>query len=227
MPDWREIARRKLTPLALDADRQEEIITELADHLEDLYDDSVGQGRSEAEAVQCAMSNVADWDKLRREIRLAECKEVIMSYRFKALWLPGACTSVLSMLLLRWFQKASPAPSVIGLWRGTYLVIYWVWLLCLPLIGALGAYWSRRAGGRLLERLLSASFHVLGLTCLMVLVFCVGLVVDFRVSPVLRLVGFGAYLLGWGIAPCLLVLLGALPFLGGDAAESRQAAASH
>jgi hypothetical protein len=26
MPDWREVARRKLTPLALDAKREEEIV---------------------------------------------------------------------------------------------------------------------------------------------------------------------------------------------------------
>jgi hypothetical protein len=47
MPDWREMARRRLTPLALDAERQEEIIVELADHLEDLYSDLVRQGKSE------------------------------------------------------------------------------------------------------------------------------------------------------------------------------------
>jgi hypothetical protein len=61
----------------------------------------------------------------------------------------------------------------------------------------------------------------------MTLGFCIGLVLDSGVSFSLRLVGFAVYLLGWGIAPFFLLLLGALPFLRGDAKESRQAAASH
>jgi len=51
-------------------------------------------------------------------------------------------------------------------------------------------------------------------------------VLDFRVPLSLRLVGIAVYLLGWGITPCFLLLLGALPFLRGDAAESGQVAAS-
>jgi uncharacterized membrane protein len=212
----------------LDAKREEEIITELAGHLEDLHEDLVRQGKSTSEAAQLALSAAADWDALRREIQAAANGEVMMNYRIKALWLPGVSTSVLSMLLLRLFQiPPAPAPYVFWLRHGVGLVIYWQWLLFLPLIGALAAYWSRRAGGKILERLLAASFHTLGLTCLMVLIFCIGLVVDFRVSYGLRLVGFGAYLLGWGVAPCLLLLLGALPFLRGDAGESRPVATSH
>jgi hypothetical protein len=228
MPDWQRLARRKLTPLALDSAREDEIVAELAGHLEDLCADLVRQGTPEEEAVQSALSAPLDWDELRREIQLAECKEVIMNYRLKALWLPGVSTSVLSMLLLRLFQiPSAPAPYVFWLRHGVGLVIYWRWLLFLPLIGAVAAYWSRRAGGKLLERLLAASFHIVGLTCLMVLIFCIGLVVDSRVSHSLRLVGFGAYLLGWGIAPCLLLLLGALPFLRGGAMGSRPVAVSH
>jgi hypothetical protein len=225
VPDWRGIVRHRLTPLRVGEKRQEDIVADLAGHLEDLCEDLVRQGKSESEAVQFALSTVADWDELR--VRCAAQEEDVMNYRVRALWLPGACTSALSMLLLRWFQGMSPAPPVIWVWHGTFLVIYWRWLLCLPLIGAFGAYWSRRAGGQLLERVVAASLHILGLTCLMALTFCIALVIDFRVSLSLRLVGFAVYVLGWGITPCFLLLLGALPFLRGDAAESGQAAASH
>ena len=109
---------------------------------------------------------------------------------------------------------------------GTFLVIYWWWLLCLPLIGAIGAYWSRRTGGKLLERVLAASFPVLGLTCVMVVAFCTGSVID-RQPLSFRLVAFVVYLLGWGILPGVALLLGALPFLRGDAGESRRALVSH
>jgi hypothetical protein len=232
MPDWREIATRRLTPLALEAKRQEEIIAELANHLEDLYEDLVRQGKSEVEAVQFALSTVADWDELRREIQLAADEEAIMNYRMnyraKALWLPGICTSALAALLLRLLQiPSAPAPHVFWPWQDIALVLYWRWLLFLPLIGALGAYWSRRAGGKLLERVLAASLYPLGLTCVLALSFCVALVFPHRVSLSIRLVGFAVYVLGWSITPCFLLLLGALPFLKRDAGESRPAAASH
>ena len=230
MPDWREMARRRLTPLALDAKRQEEIIVELADHLEDLYSDLVRQGKSEVEALQSALTATADWDELRREIQLAANEEVIMNYRVKTLWLPGICTSALAGVLLRLLQiRSAPAPHVFWIWQGMSLVLYWRWLLCLPLVGALGAYWSRRAGGKLLDRLLAASLYPLGLTCALALTFCIGFVLrlDSHVPPSIKLVALGAYIADWGIAPFIPLLLGALPFLRGDAAGSRQAVASN
>src|SRR5208283_2926637 len=142
MPDWREVARRKLTPLALDAKREEEIITELAGHLEDLYEDSIRQGKSEVEALQLALSDAADWDELRREIQLVANAEVGMNYRVKTLWFPGACTIVLSGIILRLLQVSSaPAPYVFWPRHDTPLIVYWQWFLCLPLVGAIGAYW--------------------------------------------------------------------------------------
>jgi hypothetical protein len=132
----------------------------------------VRQGKSEVEAVRFALSTVADWDELRREIQRAANEEVIMNYRVKTLWLPGVCTSALSMLLLRLLQISSaPTPYVFWIRHDIALVVYWRWLLCLPLIGTLGAYWSRRAGGKLLDRVLAASLHILGLTCVMALIF--------------------------------------------------------
>jgi hypothetical protein len=232
VPDWPGIVRDRLTPLRVGEKRREDIIAELADHLEDLYVDLVRQGKSEVEAVQFALSTVADWDEVCREIQLAANEEVIMNYRMnyraKALWLPGICTSVLAAVLLRLLQiRSAPAPHVFWPWQDIALVLYWRWLLFLPLIGALGAYWSRRAGGKLLERVLAASLYPLGLTCVLVLAFCIALVLPDRVPLSIRLVGFAVYLLGWGVTPCSLLLLGALPFLRGDAAESRPVAASH
>ncbi len=149
MPDWQRLARRSLTPLALDSVREDEIVAELAGHLEDLYADLVRQGTPEEEAVQSALSAAADWDELRREIQRAANEEIIMNYRVKTLWLPGACTIALSGIVLRLLQiPSAPAPRVFWPWQGTELVVYWWWFVCVPLIGAIGAYWSRRAGGK-------------------------------------------------------------------------------
>ena len=230
MPDWRRLARRRLTPLALDSAREDEIVAELAGHLEDLYADLVLRGVPKEEAVQSALSAAADWNELRHEIQLAANEEVIMNYRVRTLWLPGACTIALSGILLRLLQiRSAPAPHVFWVWQGMSLVLYWRWLLCLPLVGALGAYWSRRAGGKLLDRLLAASLYPLGLTCALALTFIIGLVfrLDSRVPLSIKLVALGAYIVGWGIAPFIPLLLGALPFLRGDTRESAQTAASH
>ncbi len=214
MPDWREIARQRLTPLALDAKRQEEIITEVADHLEDLCADLVRQGKSETKAVQLALSTVADWDELRLEIHLAAHEEVIMNYRVKTLWLPGACTITLSGILLRLLQIPSlPAPRVFWPWHSSELVIYSWWLVCLPVIGAIGAYWSRHAGGKLLERALAASLPALGMVCLPLLLSPFVLVFDLARYHRSELVPIAVLLLGWGVLPEAALLLGALPFL--------------
>jgi hypothetical protein len=230
MPDWRRLARRKLTPLALDSVREDEIVAELAGHLEDLYADLVRRGTPEEEAVRSALSAAADWNELRHAIQLAANEEDIMNYRAKTLWLPGMCTSALAGVLLRLFQiRSAPAPHVFWVWQGMSLVLYWRWLLCLPLVGALGAYWSRRAGGKLLDRLLAASLYPLGLTCALALTFIIGFVLrlDSRVPLSIKFVALGAYIVGWGIAPFIPLLLGALPFLRGDAGESLPVAASH
>lgn len=236
MPDWREIAAQRLTPLALEAERQEEIVIELADHLEDLYSDLIRQGKSEVEAVQSAWSIVADWDELRHEVQLAANEEGIMNCRlgpagerrFRTLWLPGVCTGALASVLLRLLQiPSAPAPSVFWPWHSTELVIYWRWLVCLPVVGGIGAYWSRHAGGKLMQRVLAVSFPVLGMISLPVLMSPFALVFHGIVHHESLLVPFALLLLGWGVLPEAALLLGALPFLRGDAGESRPVAASH
>jgi hypothetical protein len=71
MPDWQEIVRPRLTPLGLNAKREEKVISELAGHLEDLYEDLVRQGKSESEAAEFALSTAADWDETRCKIQRA------------------------------------------------------------------------------------------------------------------------------------------------------------
>jgi len=229
MPDWREMARQRLTPLALEAKREEEIIMELSDHLEDLYSDLLQQGKSEVDAVQSALATVTDWGELRHEIQLAANEEVMMNYRVRTLWLPGAFAIALSGIVLRLFQiPTAPSPHVFWAQLGSVaLVVYWRWLVCLPVIGALGAYWSRRAGGRFLERALAVSLPALGMVCVPLLMFPFVLVYDLIRHQSFPLVPMAVLLLGWGVLPEAASLLGASPFLRGAAGESRPAAASH
>jgi hypothetical protein len=234
MPDWRGIARRRLAPLALEAKRKEEIIDELSGHLEDLYSDLLRHGKSEAEAAQSAWSTVADWDELRDAIQLAANEEAVMDYhlgpagerRLKTLWLPGVCTGLLAGVLLRLLQLPSaPAPNVSWLRPSTPLIIYWQWYLCLPLVGAMGAYWSRRAGGTLLERASAASFPALQLICYPGILLPFVMVFDLIFHHSAPLVVAAFFLLVWIVVPEAALLLGALPFLKGEAMKPRRAAA--
>ena len=228
MPDWREIVRHRLTPLRVGEKRQEDIVAELAGHLEDLCEDLVRQGKSESEAVQFALSTVADWDEVRLGIRCAEQEEDIMSYRVKALWLPGACTIALSGILLRLLQiPSAPSPRVFWPQHDMPFIIYWQWFVCLPLVGGIGAYWSRHAGGKLLERALAASFPALALMCFPGLILPFMLVFQWIVHHNPPLVPSALFLLGWVVLPEAALLLGALPFFRGDAGESRPVVASH
>jgi len=234
MPDWREIVRPRLTPLGLDAKREDEVVSELAGHLEDLYEDLVRQGGSESEAAQFALSTAADWDETRREIQVATNEEVIMNYRlgpaekrrFRTLWLPGACTIALSGILLRLLQMPSaPLPHIFWPQRDMPFVFYWQWLVCLPLIGGIGAYWSRHAGGKLRERALAASSTALAWLCFPGVLIPFVLVFQWIVHHNALLVPAALFLLAWVVLPGAALLLGALPFLWGDAGESTQTAA--
>jgi len=227
MPDWRETARQGLGPLPCEAERADEIIRELAGHLEDLYSDAVRQGQSEPEAVQSALSAAAGWGELRREIELAT-KEEFMNYRVRTLWLPGAFTIALAGIVLRLFEiPSAPSPNVFWAQMGsTALVVYWRWLVCLPVVGALGAYWSRHAGGRLMERVLAAALPAL-VGCLPLLGFPLVLVSDLIHHESFPYAPMAILLLGWGVLPGAALLLGALPFLRDRSANSEPVPASH
>ena len=214
MPDWRAIARERLGPLALEARRQEETVLELAGHLEDLYSDALRQGLSHTEALHSVHSAASDWNELRRQIEFALNEEGIMDYRVKTLWLPGAFTLALSGILLRLLQIPSAhSPSVFWAQMGsTALVVYWRWLACLPVVGALGAYWSRHVGGRLMERLFAASMPALAMVCLPVLGFPLVLVSDLIRHESFPFAPMAILLLGWGVLPEAALLVGGLPF---------------
>lgn len=73
MPDWKGYVRKQLGPLELTAEREIEIIEELAQHLEAAYEDGLAEGLSEREAFARATAQVADWRVLECEIgRLRE-----------------------------------------------------------------------------------------------------------------------------------------------------------
>ena len=65
MPDWRSEIFRTLAPLHLSPSREDLVVTELAQHLEQHYTDLLAQGMPEADARSTALAGLDDHDLLR------------------------------------------------------------------------------------------------------------------------------------------------------------------
>jgi len=177
VPDWRQFVAGQLAQWPPESPERQEIIEELASHLEETYEHLRHRGASHSQALQGALAQVENWKKLRREILTARTKEHLVNLRTSRLWIPCVVTLGLSVLTLVGFAllRINPGPfgsqSSQDIWwshlqhgsiRGlAVLNEYTAWLIALPFIGALGAFLSSRAGGRLAEVLVSGAFPAL------------------------------------------------------------------
>jgi hypothetical protein len=211
MRDWHELVRQRLSGLALDAEEKEEVQVELAEHLEEVYEDHRRQGMAEELAAQRAMRQVTDWNALQRHIRKAKERENLMHNRVRQLWFPGFLTVTLSMGLLPMLLKLGLPPRIVP-WSGPDTILFYVpWLLMLPLFGALGAYISLRAGGSARAILFSGIFPMLSLAACFFVILPLSIVLDRSLAFHLTLSGFLGLLLSWVVAPGAALLIGALP----------------
>ena len=69
---WVRLVRARLAPLGLEGPREAEIVEELAEHLEDAYEESLALGRTEGEARADALAQFQDWRLLECEVSRAE-----------------------------------------------------------------------------------------------------------------------------------------------------------
>jgi hypothetical protein len=229
VPDWQELVRRRLAGLALEPCDKEEVLTELAGHLEEIYESLRKQGSSKQEAMRRALAQVTDWQELQRKIYSARTKETIMTPRTTRFWLPSLATLILSMLLLPVLEWVGLRPQVLFLRGGhepghTYVfTAYTAWLILLPLVGALGAYLSSRAGGTRQAIITSGIFPALAFAA--VLLFCIpfmGLLehgLERGARPLFHSWStepFGALgvVAGWVLVPGVSLLIGVLAYSG-------------
>src|SRR3990170_5546780 len=80
MPDWKPHIRSRLASLRLSSSRENEIIEELSQHLEDRWRELVAGGASEDEATKLALAGFQEGDLLARELaplRQAHAPELI------------------------------------------------------------------------------------------------------------------------------------------------------
>lgn len=72
MRDWKQFVREHLPELRLPPEREQEIVEELAQQLEQDYNEALARGTPPAEAESSAKAQFTDWDTLAREIGRAE-----------------------------------------------------------------------------------------------------------------------------------------------------------
>jgi hypothetical protein len=212
MRNWNALVRERLGELGLKAVQQEEIIAELAGHLEDVFKALQAQGLFESDASARALEEVGDWGVLARMLHRAKREEGNMNQRTKSVWLPGVISLVVASPFLMILEKVGVRPHIWGP-SGFGLAIPLPWLIAQPAFGALGAYLSLHAGGDRRARLVAGLFPSLVLFGAFCLVLVMSVFVDWSVLASIRFVGFAIYICFWVVLPGLALLLGALPFL--------------
>lgn len=217
MRDDQELIRERLGKLGLGARRENEILRELEEHLEDHASALEARGVAKDTALREALDCVPNWPELRNEIVSAETEEATMNYRTKALWLPVLCALTMSHGFLALMQIfGAPAHFyLLSLGKSVHALCEFIvpWLISQPVVGAIAAYWSRRAGGTLRYQLLAALAPSIALLGLFVLILPWAMIVEKPSAPLIRLAAFLILTVTWVLLPAIPLLLGAAPFL--------------
>ncbi len=140
-----------------------------------------------------------------------------MNYRTKALWLPALCALTLSNGLLALMQIFS-APAHfywLGAGKSAQALCEFIlpWLISQFVVGAVAAYWSRRAGGTVRYQLFAALAPAIALLGLFLLILPLSMIVERPSAPSVRLAAFLILTGTWVLLPAIPLLLGAAPFL--------------
>lgn len=211
MLDWIQYVKARLGTLPLDGDEPQEVIEELATHLQEMYVSLRAKGASEAEALRLTRAQVESWEKLRDEIVYAR-QEGSMEDRVGQLWVPGLVTLLGSAGLLVVLEIMGARPLVIHPGDPAAIVLDLPWLLGLPAFGALGAFLAQRAKAKGLAIHLSSVFPPVVMAAAMIAVFIGGLIFDRQVLSVFKTRAFSAAVVNGVLLPGMALLIGDLVF---------------
>jgi len=192
--------------------QQSEIVAELASYLEDLYEDQRARGMSESEAIERALKEVNGGRRLGRRIRKA--KEEVMNERTRKFWFPALASMAAACGLVAVTAQLSYKPHIILLGSDATMLVYPAWVLGQPLLGALGAYFSRRAGGSRLTRLTAGLFpSIVMLAVICIVALAQGLSLGRGEFGRMDWEMLARAVMGVIVIPSAAMLIGAMPFL--------------
>jgi len=139
MPDWKKLVRERLSVLNLPPSAKNEVIAELAAHLEEIHEKVRQACVTDAAAVELTLQEIDNWSVLARNIRRAKSEGESMNYRTKSLLWPFAAVTwlgaSLSVMVLQRTDRLYP----------NLILFYLPWLATLPLACAAAAYLAQRA----------------------------------------------------------------------------------
>lgn len=219
MPDWRQFVEEHLNARDLSNCERSDVVSELASHLEEVYDEQRTNGLPHSEAMHLASAEVMNWRILRRRIEWAKRQEGIMNHRTKSVWIPGLVTLTIASAFLAMLQVWGVRPHIVWTRSGAALMFYIPWLIAQPAFGAIGAYISRQNGGNWHERLTASVLPAAAMVAAFCVGFCVAIALGEITNEQVSTIGLVSYILLWAALPGLALALGALPFLGGGKLE--------
>ncbi|HSZ00398.1 MAG TPA: hypothetical protein VK788_12935 [Terriglobales bacterium] len=206
-PDWKVLVRERLLPLGLPEQEEQQVVAELAAHLEDCYEEQIETGVSESAACETKLNELFETRRLAKNIQRAKYKEELMNPRTKQLWLPSLVSLTAAMGSLMILILISLQPRFLG--RSPLQMVLLPWLALLPFCGAAGAWLSRRGGADLVARVVSGLFPMIVLFSLVGTLIVTRLIVLAR--PHLPFISIWIAL--GIILPSAALLIGAAPFL--------------
>jgi len=218
--DWSPVVEARLAALGLDAEREAQIRAELAGHLDDAYADAVRRGCDDEGAAARALAQVPDWTNLADVIRRADQEGDPMTRDARTLLVPGMAALCGASAVVLGLLRFVP-PSV---WTddrmAVRLLVPALWLVCYLALGALGASWSRRAGGGVAARFVAGIFPLALHLSIVVTVVVAAIVGNLRFPEHLQMSFQLRVALVFIVIPGIALAIGTLPFLRDQASAS-------
>lgn len=235
MRDWGQMLLERLACEKRGAEIEPEVAEELAHHLQDVCEAGLQAGLSQEESARRAWAEVKNWSRLARRINEARGGNEMLKQRIQRLWLPGIATMIAAFGILFAGPWVGMQPRMIEISPRISVFLNLPWLLILPAMGALAAYWSRRAGGSVAIRAAAALFPATTMLVIYLVVlirpaclgFSAGHGIDVaavfaddgpRASSILMVLVSPVEGI---LLPAAALLVGALPFLGKGSTHRR------
>jgi len=211
MPDWKQIARKKLRVLGFCSP---ELTEELVGHLEDTYEAFLHGGESPEAAFHRTVLQVNRRSEICLTLRILQ--EVLMTDFARKVGLPGLLTFALSMGIDMALAMAHVQRKTIFLGSGLPLSLPPIaWLCLLPLCGAAGALVSHRDGGSWPQRIAACLFPSAIMAAVLLTIFVTGFAISLFVPDsgwnwALAVPALALWLTGQAILTAVPLLLGAV-----------------
>ncbi len=135
MRDWKPFVREQMYAMNLAPGQEEEIVSEIAAHFEDIFEAARSEGLTETEALERATSEEVDWRRLAVQIQRTKQPEESMSDRTKRPWVCGFATFTAASMMLAILQGLGK-PHIMWLRLDDIaFVLYIPWMIALPFFG--------------------------------------------------------------------------------------------